>query len=132
MVSLKIIINIYFLQFYLIIKCLWSHKFGKKEQPPLFVIILISSATNLDRIICLLCAYICHYIFPFYCLDIYYFFNSVWQKKKRKIMNVQIMKRKYTMTNINTQDRLFGLLQINPLSVFRSHQVLVLNAYDKY
>ena len=36
------------------------------------------------------------------------------------------------MTNINTQDRLFGLLQINPLSVFRSHQVLVLNAYDKY
>jgi hypothetical protein len=42
------------------------------------------------------------------------------------------MKRKYTMTNINTQDRLFGLLQINPLSVFRSHQVLVLNAYDRY
>jgi hypothetical protein len=36
------------------------------------------------------------------------------------------------MTNINTQDRLFGLLQINPLSVFRSHQVLVLNAYDRY
>jgi hypothetical protein len=36
------------------------------------------------------------------------------------------------MTSINTQDRLFGLLQINPLSVFRSHQVLVLNAYHKY
>ena len=28
----------------------------------------------LDRIICLLCVYICHYIFPFYYLDIYIFF----------------------------------------------------------
>ena len=25
----------------------------------------------LDRIICLLCVYICHYIFPFYYLDIF-------------------------------------------------------------
>ena len=30
----------------------------------------------LDRIICLLCVYICHYIFPFYYLDIYIFFFS--------------------------------------------------------
>jgi hypothetical protein len=28
----------------------------------------------LDRIICLLCVYICHYIFPFYYLDIFFFF----------------------------------------------------------
>ena len=53
---------------------------------------------TLDRIICLLCVYICHYIFSFYYLDIY--FDTVCQKKKK---NVQIIKRKYIMTNINTQ-----------------------------
>jgi hypothetical protein len=45
MVSLKIIINIYYLHFNFI-KCLASHKFGKIQQPPLFVDIPISSAIN--------------------------------------------------------------------------------------
>jgi hypothetical protein len=43
MISFKIIINIQHLQFYFI-KCLESYKFGKLQQPPLFVD--ISSATN--------------------------------------------------------------------------------------
>ena len=39
--------------------------------------------TGLDRIICLLCVYICHYIFPFYYLDIFsFFFDSVCHKIK--------------------------------------------------
>jgi len=45
MVSLRIIINIYYLQFYFI-KYLGSYKFGNLQQPPLFVDIPISSATN--------------------------------------------------------------------------------------
>ena len=40
----------------------------------------------LDRIICLLCVYICHYIFPFYYLDIFfnYFF---FLKRRHKLRN---------------------------------------------
>jgi hypothetical protein len=59
MVSLKIIINIYFLQFYLIIKCLWSHKFGKKKQPPLFVVSCYNLYFSHKILIFLLCFYIC-------------------------------------------------------------------------
>ena len=33
----------------------------------------------LDRIICLLCVYICHYIFPFYYLE--FFFLTHWNRK---------------------------------------------------
>jgi hypothetical protein len=33
----------------------------------------------LDRIICLLCVYICHYIFPFYYLE-FFFFDTLKQK----------------------------------------------------
>ena len=51
---------------------------------------------GLDRIICVLCVYICH-IFPFYYLDIFLTFSVA---KK----NVKILKRKYIMTNINTQE----------------------------
>jgi hypothetical protein len=47
----------------------------------------------LDRIICLLCVYICHYIFPFYYLD------TVCQQKI-----CPNNKRKYIMTNIDTQE----------------------------
>jgi predicted permease len=57
---------------------------------------------GVDRIICLLCVYICH-IFPFYYLDIEFFFGRN-KKKKGKKVNVQIIKRKYIMTNINTQE----------------------------
>ena len=45
MITLKIIIIIYYLHFYFI-KCLESHKFGKIQQPPLFVDIPILSAMN--------------------------------------------------------------------------------------
>ena len=35
-----------------------------------------------DRIICLLCVYICHYIFPFYYLDIYFYYFFFLKKEK--------------------------------------------------
>jgi hypothetical protein len=47
----------------------------------------ISSACKLDRIICLLCVYICHYIFPFYYLDI--FFLTHWHRKHYYIKVVE-------------------------------------------
>ena len=34
---------------------------------------LLPVIQHLDRIICLFCVYICHYIFPFYYLDIFFF-----------------------------------------------------------
>jgi hypothetical protein len=43
----------------------------------------------LDQIICLLCVYICHYIFPFYYLDIFFFFLTHWDKKHYYIKVVE-------------------------------------------
>ena len=54
----------------------------------------------LDRIICLLCVYICHYIFPFYYLDIIFLTHSQCVKKNMS---------KYR----HTRDRLFGLIGYN-------------------
>ena len=34
-----------------------------------------------DQMICLLCVYICHYIFPFYYLDISFFIFTHWDRK---------------------------------------------------
>ena len=39
----------------------------------------------LDRIICLLCVYICHYIFPFYYFDIFGVFFYLCLKKIKKM-----------------------------------------------
>jgi hypothetical protein len=45
---------------------------------------------TLDRIICLLCVYICHYIFPFYYLDIlFYSFLTHWDRKHYYIKVVE-------------------------------------------
>jgi hypothetical protein len=63
----------------------------------LYLIVLVFTST-LDRIICLLCVYICHYIYI-----------SCHTEKK----NVQIIKRKYIMTNINTQETDFYSVYIN-------------------
>ena len=51
-----------------------------------------SSHWKLNRIICIiciLCAYICHYIFPFFYLDIFYFFLTHWDRKHYYIIVVE-------------------------------------------
>jgi hypothetical protein len=58
---------------------------------------MVWSVLWIDRIICLLCVYICHYIFPFYYLTIYYYYLK---KKKKIIVRQKALK--------HTRDRLFG------------------------
>ena len=61
---------------------------------------------QLDRIICLLCVYICHYIFPFYYLDIYFYFFKFISNNKCPNNKKEIYNDKYK----HTRDRLFGLV----------------------
>jgi hypothetical protein len=66
----------------------------------------------LNRINCLLCVYICHYIFPFYYLDIYSIFFCHTNKcpnNKKEIYN-----DKYK----HTRDRLLGLGEIPTWTIF--------------
>jgi hypothetical protein len=72
-----------------------------------FLLILYPFSLSLlyiDRIICLLCVYICHYIFPFIIWTFFFFF----------LPNVTI-KRKYNDKYRHTRDRLFGLCYILPI-----------------
>ena len=71
-----------------------------------FLLILYPFSLSLlyiDRIICLLCVYICHYIFPFYHLDIFFFLPNV------------TIKQKYNDKYRHTRDRFFGLCYILPI-----------------
>ena len=49
-----------------------------------------ASYIDLDRIICLLCVYICHYIFPFYYLDIFFIF-FLWTHWDRKHYYIKVV-----------------------------------------
>ena len=42
-----------------------------------------SIGIGLDRIICLSCVYICHFIFPFYYLDIFFFLRQCVKKMSK-------------------------------------------------
>ena len=50
-----------------------------------------SGPTDLDRIICLLCVYICHYIFSFYYLDIFFFFPFFLTHRDRKHYDIKVV-----------------------------------------
>ena len=82
-----------------------SYKYQQNEQSP----------PILDRIICLLCVYIfviIYFLFIIWTFFLFFFFYplSIVEKGIIWYQYVQIIKRKYIMTNIDTQDRLFGLL----------------------
>ena len=55
-------------------------------EPLVFILTLFT----LDRIICLLCLYICHYIFPFYYLDIFFIF-FLWTHWDRKHYYIKVV-----------------------------------------
>ena len=50
---------------------------------------LLPVIQHLDRIICLFCVHICHYIFPFYYLDIFFFFLTYKDRKHYYIKVVE-------------------------------------------
>jgi hypothetical protein len=62
-------------------------------EPLVFILTLFT----LDRIICLLCLYICHYIFPFYYLDIFFIFIFILFDTLRQKALLYKSSRKHTI-----------------------------------
>ena len=74
----------------------------------------IKSHTILDRIICLLYVYICHYIFPFYYLDIYFILFLFSEKMKIKNNNKCPNNKKeiYNDNSIKRASYPFGIISL--------------------